>query len=218
MTQVFSVLVDSEVDANVFVPFDPNEYSKFIRNFSIRLDENEDSFVPKQPVLLYSFMMDVENGAVLVDKFEFISNRLQYYFEDLIENQYVFPSTQLKTTSFDKLEALKKQGHDIKEMVVDKTQGLTLSDSGNVLLTLYLGLIIEQARNNGPLSTNLHLDETSMSVEDMFVEAYVFICREQEKRLKAYQETIPYTFSEFGKGKAYGFQDCCAMHHNHFQS
>tara|TARA_B110000008_G_scaffold32575_1_gene29009 strand:+ start:21057 stop:24272 length:3216 start_codon:yes stop_codon:yes gene_type:complete len=203
--QIFEELVNSEVDANVFVPFDPSEYSTFIRHFTERLDENEQSWVPKQPVLLYSFLMDEENFAVIVDKFEFISKRLQDYFEDLIDNQYNFPGKRLQKTAFDKLDALKKQGHDIKELVADKTQGIALSDVGNTLLTLYLGLVVEQARNDGPLSTFLKLDESSMSVEDMFVQAYVFICREQEKRLKAYKETTPYTFSEFGKGKKVWF-------------
>ena len=195
--QVYNQFINSGVEFFPFVPFELRQYTAFVGTWMDDLDANKNPWVPKQPVLLFSFLMAEENFSVLVDEFENISQGLRFHYEELTEKQYIAPKKGLQTTPFKKAEALKKLGHDITQMEVDKTQGLKLSNSGNTLLTLYLGLVIEMARNDGPLSKALKLDASSF--ETMFTQAYVYVCKKQEEKLKSYNtEKIPYTFSDYG--------------------
>ena len=184
-----------------FVPFQLSKYTAFVESWMDELDENEDSWVPKQPVLMFSWFMDVNNTGVLLDKLIPTVNALRANYQFLTENQY-------KTIRMSKI---RKNGPwrqdketDIVQLAIDKTQGLRLSDSGNALLTILLGSVIEMGRNNGLLQKGLKLDTSSFA--GMFSRAYVYLCTAQENKLKKQSKRLlgnPYTFSEWGRKSKY---------------
>ena len=183
---------DINLKGNFFVPFQLTKYTSFVSTWMDELDENEDAWVPKQPVLLFSFLMDENNAGVVLPKLAPVLAIIRSKFPTLTEQQYQ-PINMRK---------VKKKGPwrdtDIVELVMDKTQGLALSDSGNALLTLLVGVIIEMGRNGGPLQKGLKLDMSSF--ENMFSRAYIYLCTAQENYLKQKSNRLlgnPYTFSEW---------------------
>jgi len=183
---------DMNIKGKYFVPFPLTKYTLFVSQWMDELDENEDAWVPKQPVLLFSFLMDRNNAGVVLPKLAPVLATMRSKFKTLTENQYE-PINMGK---------VRKKGPwrdtDIVNLVQDKTQGLTLSDSGNALLTLLVGAIIEMGRNGGPLQKGLKLDMSSF--ENMFSRAYIYLCTAQEKYLKQKSNRLlgnPYTFSEW---------------------
>lgn len=183
---------DMNIKGKYFVPFPLPKYTSFVSQWMDELDENEDAWVPKQPVLLFSFLMDENNAGVVLPKLAPVLATMRSKFKTLTENQYE-PINMSK---------VKRKGPwrdtDIANVVQDNTQGLTLSDSGNALLTLLIGTIIEMGRNGGPLQKGLKLDTSSF--ENMFSRAYIYLCTAQEKYLKQKSNRLlgnPYTFSEW---------------------
>ena len=183
---------DMNITGKYFVPFPLPKYTLFVSQWMDELDENEDAWVPKQPVLLFSFLMDKNNAGVVLPKLAPVLATMRSKFKTLTENQYE-PINMSK---------VRRKGPwrdtDIVNLVQDKTQGLTLSDSGNALLTLLVGAIIEMGRNGGPLQKGLKLDTSSF--ENMFSRAYIYLCTAQENYLKQKSNRLlgnPYTFSEW---------------------
>ena len=183
---------DIPLPGRFFVPFPLRTYTSFVGSWMDELDENEDAWVPKQPVLLFSFLFDENNAGVVLPKLAPVLATLRFKYASLTENQY-------KPI---KMRKIREKGPwretDIVQLAVDKTQGLTLSNSGNTLLTILLGVIVEMGRNGGVLQKGLKLDMSSF--QNMFCRAYVYLCTAQENYLKQKSKRLlgnPYTFSEW---------------------
>ena len=200
-TYVAQVFVELQDTAAFLLPFPPSNYTNFVAKVTAALDMYEDPCIPKRPVLMYAYMLDTENYAAVCDDFETISRQMHAKCEELFEEQFKEPE-RLQPSAYAAYAKMKQDGHDMQGYQVDRTQGMTLTDQGNVLLTLFLGRVIEKARDNGPYARFFTFND-GQAVDAMFAEAYAFVCRQQELRLRAFRETIPYTFSEYMTKKVY---------------
>lgn len=193
--KVYNQLATSRLNVNFFVPFPPNLYTAFVRSWMDELDENEDAWVPKQPVLLFSFLMDENNAGVILPKLVPILASMRSGYASFTEKQY--KPINMKNVRENGPWRENKET-DIVQLAVDKTQGLRLSDYGNTLLTILVGIIVEMGRNGGPLEKGLKLNTSSFEI--MFSQAYVYLCTAQENYLKQKSQRLlgnPYTFTDW---------------------
>ena len=177
-----------------------NQYTHFYslvkkllhKDYDEKKEKDDYEMVPKNPFLLYSFLVDKRNVSIISPKILTIITGMKKYMPELFEDWFTTSEKLQKTayhqtgptetllervTSGEKLS--QKSDVTVSSQDSDMTQGYQFTENGHVAVLMFLGLVIHRSTTTSDYNIDL-----SKSQEDWYLQAYEWVAREQEKALQ----------------------------------
>jgi len=194
-----------------------NVYTAFYREFLEEFTElwyserkkKDWKMIPKNPFLFYFYLVDEENRQVLWDDFGDIIDSIKKFFasNDNESRQYNYMTDDHRYQGPDYDFEGSKEGFSsldvfpyekkkiVKSEPSDYSQGLHFTADGHAMFILFLGCVIKRSYEDVKYKD---LTIRPGPRVHMFMQAYEWVVRKQEKKLLSFKEWVPYSFSAWG--------------------
>jgi hypothetical protein len=193
----------------IIVPFSPSKYVDIInfleeeiykRHGGIKKGRSDEhNIYPDSTILFFMYFVDPENRGVLVSDYRDIVDKIDKLFPALARGRRSEKTLLLDSIDqTDKMDEFPYQKGKITNTEKNLTQGIKLTDRGAEILVTFLGMVAIRSYSVKTQAPAIKF-ERGLSPLLQIVKIYETICQNQEQKLTAYKEWVPYTLSRSTK-------------------